>query len=367
MGTLNVSGESIWGEQGPGDTLDYSLDWSAVASSSDPIQTSTWSVSPSDLALSNQQHTQVFTSFWASGGTVGTWYSIQNTVVTVSGKRATQTIMLFIKAELVATPVMGSALFPNKFSAIAAIRRDNLMLLAGSIMPDVSLSDDYIWKKLIAAESIVAGMLRVKLQPTKFFPRDPTPEQIAELNGKPWAIDAPYDYDPQNWMGDRWGFTALRQRPVQSIQSVKFVYPSPAATVLNMPLEWVRVDKKYGHMQFVPTNAPFLSPIGGMVMQQMAGGRSLPFAIEVEYVAGIADAAATYPEMVEAVIKMAMIKVVEDNFMPQSGSISADGLSQSMSVDVSKYHDAFDTIMNGTDGANGGLMSRINGVRMAVF
>lgn len=134
-----------------------------------------------------------------------------------------------------------------------------------------------------------------------------------------------------------------------------------AATPITGEAHKLRLGK------FVPTNAPFLSPIGGMVMQQMAGGRSLPFAIEVEYVAGIADAAATYPEMVEAVIKLAMIKVVEDNFMPQSGSISADGLSQSMSVDVSKYHDAFDTIMNGTDGANGGLMSRINGVRMAVF
>jgi hypothetical protein len=133
------------------------------------------------------------------------------------------------------------------------------------------------------------------------------------------------------------------------------------------PLEWVRVDQKYGHVQFVPTSAPFLSPIGGMVMQRMAGGRTLPFAIEFEYVAGIANAAKTYPELVEAVIKLAVLKIVEDGYMPQSGSISADGLSQSISVDVSKYSDAVDTLMHGGDGSNGGLVARINGIRMAVL
>jgi hypothetical protein len=58
---------------------------------------------------------------------------------------------------------------------------------------------------------------------------------------------------------------------------------------------------------------------------------------------------------------------VEDAFVPQSGSISADGLSQSLSVDVSKYHDAVDAILNGPPNSNGGLMTRIHGIRMGVI
>jgi len=69
----------------------------------------------------------------------------------------------------------------------------------------------------------------------------------------------------------------------------------------------------------------------------------------------------------DAVLKKAALKILEDAFLPQSGSISADGLSQSMSVDMDKYHDAIDRILNGGKGSNGGLMTAIHGVRFGVM
>jgi hypothetical protein len=260
----------------------------------------------------------------------------------------------------------GTALFPSRSLAVAKLRRDRLMLAAGGVMPSGDLSDDYLWDKLLASERKIEGILRVRFGPTRFFPRDPTLEQIAALPvGALWDVDPGYDYDPQNYQGDRWGFTVLRNTHVNAVHNVKLVYPSPSHTVLNVPPDWVRIDKRPAHLQLVPNSSPFLSPIGGLVMSSMAGGRMLPFAIEVEYTAGLKDAAKQYPELVDAVQKDAVASIIDDAMLPQSGSISADGLSQSNSVDTSKYHDAVDRILNGS-GSNGGLMVKLHGVRLMV-
>lgn len=262
----------------------------------------------------------------------------------------------------------GSALFPNKAATLAKVRRDRLVLLANSIMPDLQVSDDYLWDKLRAAEAHIAHALRVPLAPTRFFPRAPTPEQIAALPaGMPWDVDPAYDYDPANYTGDKWGMILTRQKPIQSIVGMKFVYPSPQQTIIDVPMDWVRHDPRYGQVQIVPTGTAYQTLLGGMFLSQFSGGRQLPFTVEMEYIAGLANAARDYPDLLDAVQKMAVVKIVEDGFMPQSGSISADGLSQSLSVDTSKYQESVDTILNGPAGSNGGLMARIHGVRMVVI
>jgi hypothetical protein len=260
----------------------------------------------------------------------------------------------------------GSSLFKSRSVALARIRRDRLVMLAASIMPGVEVTDDYLWEKLVSAESQISHMLRVPLVPTHFFPRQPTQEQIDALSGQPWEIDQPYDYDPADYRGDRWGMITLRNKPVQEVHDAKLVYPAPTHVVLDVPNQWLRLDRKFGHLQLVPTSSPFLSPLGGLVMSHMSAGRMLPFAMEIEYTAGIQDVATKYPELVDLVQKMAVTKIVEDGFMPSSGSISADGLSQTVSVDVSKYHDDIDRMINGESGSNGGLMARLHGIRLMV-
>jgi hypothetical protein len=260
-----------------------------------------------------------------------------------------------------------SALF-IKDVAVDQLRADRLMLLANSIMPDLQVSDDYLWDKLRAAEAHVAHALRVPLAPTRFFPRTPTPEQIAALPaGMLWDVDPAYDYDPANYTGDKWGMILTRQKPIQSIVGMKFVYPSPQQTIIDVPMDWIRHDPRYGQVQIVPTGTAYQTLLGGMFLSQFSGGRQLPFTVELEYIAGLANAARDYPDMIDAIQKMAVVKIVEDGFMPQSGSISADGLSQSLSVDASKYQESVDTILNGPAGSNGGLMARIHGVRMTVI
>ena len=71
-------------------------------------------------------------------------------------------------------------------------------------------------------------------------------------------------------------------------------------------------------------------------------------------------------DTIQQAMKKAALKVIEDSFLPQSGSISADGLSQSISNDMEKHHDTIDRIINGGKG-NGGLMAAIHGIRLQVM
>lgn len=367
MATFNQNSSGLWAEQSIGSNLDYGLNWADLLSGGDTLLSSTWTCSDAAITITNQVIAGAQTSAWFSGGVVNTWYRIVNEVVTAAGRRDRRVAMLFIKEGVDQESPLGTALFPNKFTAIAKMRRDRLMLLANSIMPDINVHDDYIWDKLVAAESQVSNTLRVKLQPTRFFTAPPSQEQIDALGTMPWDIDPPYDYTPDNYLGDKWGLIVTRQKPIQSIVSLKFLYPTPNNVIVDVPADWIRMDARYGQIQIVPTGTSYPTMMGGMFMSHISGGKSLPFTIALEYVAGIANAGREYPELVDAVMKLAAVKIVEDGFMPQSGSISADGLSQSVSVDVSKYEDSVDKILHGDPGTNGGLMAKINGIRMVVI
>jgi hypothetical protein len=364
MATPFVRTESgLVAEQSAGSFLDYGLDWSdwLAKAPGDEITESTWVHDPG-IETSDGQISGYVTSIWIKNGDPGQWYALENKIVTRDGRKDSRVCLLYVKPSSSA----GSALFPSRLVALAKMRRDRLVLLANSIMPDLSLTDDFLWEKLLAAEAQVGHMLRVPLAPTHYFPREPSQQQVDALGGKPWAIDPPYDYNPADWYGDKWGLILTRHKPLQAVVGMKFVYPSPAQTIVDVPADWIRMDAKYGQVQLVPTGTAYQTLLGGLFMSHLSGGKTLPFTISLEYVAGLANVSRDYPDLIDAVIKLATIKIVEDGFMPQSGSISADGLSQSLSVDVSKYHDAVDRVINGEAG-NGGLVARIHGIRAMVL
>lgn len=263
-----------------------------------------------------------------------------------------------------ADQIVRSGLFVRDV-AVDELRRDRLVLAAKGSLPSITVSDDFLWDKLRAAESEMAHELRVPLVPTHFFPADPTPAEIAALDGEPWAIDPGYDYAPTDFAyNDKWGMIRLRNKPLHRVTRVRFAYPGGPTAHYDLPLDWVRADKKYGQIQFVPSSTAFAAPLNAFVMQAIGQGRTIPLAIQISYVAGLDNVDASYPELLDAIIKKAAIKIVEDLFLPQSGSISADGLSQSISNDMDKHHETIDRILNGGKGTNGGLMTAIHGVRM---
>ncbi len=260
-------------------------------------------------------------------------------------------------------------IFSNPVTAVAEMRADRLTLAAAAALPNVVLSDDYVYGKLLAAEKKVSRRLRVYLEPTVIVPDDAAQVELDALDAgaSAWAQEAAYDYDTSFFAGDRWGYIVAKAKPIISVQSLTFVYPSALNSVFTIPAAWIRLDKKKGHVRLVPSSQAFAAPLSAFLMQALSGGRTIPFMIQLRYTAGLSDVNNEWPDLVDVIKKSAVVSMITDAFLPQSGSISADGLSQSLSVDVDKYHDSIDAMIDGPKGSNGGLMTAIHGIRLGVL
>ena len=254
---------------------------------------------------------------------------------------------------------------PGKFTS--ELKRDRLILAATNLLPNIPLSPEYVYEKLLAAEADAQRQLRVQFVPTAYFPTTPTSDQIAALTGMPWAEDPAYDYDPNMFQGDNWSFIQLRNKPLISVTSMQYNYPSENGLQYNIPSEWFKMDKKYGQLRLVPSSNLSLAMLSGFIIQMIGAGRVIPHILNITYVAGLTDVFNTFPDVIDLVKKMAVLRIIEDAYLPQSGSISADGLSQSMSVDMDKYAERIDVMINGRAGSNGGLKAAIHGIRSMVM
>ncbi len=222
-----------------------------------------------------------------------------------------------------------------------------------------NVSDDYIWDALKAAEADAQRELHVYFQPTVLFPNDPTETEITALNGAAWAVDPGYDYTEDLVQPGGWTFLPLRQRPVIAVESIKFVYPA-LGTVFNVPQNFIKLDKKYGHVRFLPTTNPFLGSFGGLMIGTMGMG-NVPQFIEVRYTAGLQNAARDYPDLLDLVQRMAVVRMLNDVMIQASTSISADGLSQSSSAPDT------DKVQAGVDKLLETLRQRIHGIPLGVL
>lgn len=251
---------------------------------------------------------------------------------------------------------------------IPQMREDQLMAASAGALRDMKVTDDYIWRKLIAAEAEIARRLRVFLVPTRVFQSEPTEDQIAELNGEPWVKDTPQDYEPTMFDRDKWGYFVTRHHPVVAVQRLRFIMPSAGGQYFDIPQEWLRVDQKYGHVEIIPVTNATLVTTSVLGFTALTWQSRIPQMVHLDYTAGLVDAATQYPDLIDAIMKLAVTKIITDTFLPQSGSISADGLSESMSVDLSKYQDQIDRIIDGPEkSGNGGLQAAIHGVRSMIF
>lgn len=85
-----------WPPKDSDEVLDYILDWSARLSS-DTISTSSWAIaSGSGLTIDSDSETTTTTTVWLSGGTVGTTYTLTNTIVTAGGRTMEQSVKIRI-------------------------------------------------------------------------------------------------------------------------------------------------------------------------------------------------------------------------------------------------------------------------------
>jgi len=342
MGDLKKDASGLWAEQDKDSFLDWTLDWTNWVAPGDGIASSVWEADP-DLTLSSASISGEFTTVWVQGGSVGKWYALTNTVTSTIGRVDQQTIRLLIIDEN-ESGISGSALFPNIAAAVDELRRDQIRIASQYALSAGDVSNAYLAGKLMAAEADAARQLRIFFRPTVMIPDDAPQSEIDALEsaGTHYAQEAAYDYDSAFFQGERWGYLVTKEKPIISVQSITFNYPSPATQVWSIPDTWIRLDKKYGHIRLIPASQSFSAPLSAFIMQALGGGRTVPFMIQIRYTAGLSNPGRDYPDIIDLVKKMAILRILQDSFLPQSGSISSDGLSQSMSMDVQKWHDGIE-------------------------
>jgi hypothetical protein len=133
--------------------------------------------------------------------------------------------------------------------------------------------------------------------------------------------------------------------------------------VLAIPPEWLRLDGKYGHLQIVPIGSQFgyAIPSAGLALTALSGGAVVPQVFHIHYRAGIENIAQAYPDLMDIALRLAALGALKARHMPQSGSISADGLSQSYSApDLGALQEQI-------DGELADIRASIVGVRFAVL
>lgn len=233
------------------------------------------------------------------------------------------------------------SLFTDPTTAAASLRQDRLLLARSTLGSLSSLSDEYLYGQLLAAEADVERALRVYLEPVEVLPEGATQAERDALDdaGTRWAEEPGYDLEPDFFRGDSWGYIVTRHRPLIAVHSIKFAYPQPFTTVWTIPSEWIRLDRKYGHIRLVPASQAMVAPLSAWVMTVIGGGRTVPHMIQVRYRAGLSNASVDYPDLIDLINKSAVLRIFEDAMPSLSGSISADGLSRSTNVDLAKYRE----------------------------
>lgn len=251
-------------------------------------------------------------------------------------------------------------LFADKAAIVTEMRTERLQSAAQSYWPGVTLGDDYIYTKVLSAEADLEHSLRAFFEPVEVLPEGtPQSEKDAlDAANKRWVDEAAYDYEPDLFHGDRWGFIPLRHAPVVSVTSAGFVYPGIDQTLYSFPVAWLRIDKKPGHLRIVPTGTITTLPLNAYIMQALGGRRTVPHLIRIRYTAGLANATRDYPDLIDLIKKVATLKIIQDQYVGQSESLSIDGISQSMSVDIPKFKENIDVIKDA-------LHDQIHGIRVA--
>ncbi|WP_147432495.1 hypothetical protein [Pararobbsia silviterrae] len=264
---------------------------------------------------------------------------------------------------------MVSALFPDAACAIADLRA-MLSMSAGGLINLSKVSDTTLWNKLMAAEAEAERILKTFFGAVEVLPDNCDPSEIAafEAAGTRYTLVSAFDYDPDLFRNDAWGYMRLPFAPIQQLHSVKIVFPAPFLQDYTVPEDWIRLDSKYGDLQLVPTTTAPVTPVGAYAVA-MWGGTVYPQAVQMRYRCGLTNASGTvvtsfaqhWNDLVDVVQRMAIMKLLRMAFLPTSASISADGLSQSKSFDYKVWQDGIDEVLKGGKGANGGLFVQIHG------
>jgi len=153
-----------------------------------------------------------------------------------------------------------------------------------------------------------------------------------------------YNYDSQLFIENRWGQIKLDYRPAWEVSQFFFAFPGHWNDLYNAK-KWIQIDHRYGWLNIVPTDgAAVLATFNAWVMSVLAGGRSLPRSLYIDYTAGLDPATmrrnhADLLEVLRLHTFMGLAGILATIRTGGLGSCSTglDGLSQSESYIQGQY------------------------------
>jgi hypothetical protein len=334
---ITVAG-GVLTQQSTGQSAGYTLDFAGDLAAGDTITGATWNVLPTGLPNAIGGFSATTASIRIEAGAPVGWYLIQCTAATVGGDALQQEFRIYIQDSTILGAGIVSA-FPSLPAAVASLRRDRLIVALQTFAPGVTLQDDYLLEKLVAAEQTLQRALRVFFTPRAMLPFGALQSEIDALTaaGKTVEMEPGYDYDPDMFQGNMWGLIEVRQKPIICVHSITFNYPAPSNVLFTVPTEWIRPDLKYGRINLVPVQTAMSLPLNAFILSALGGGRTVPLMLQVRYSAGIANCAQSFPDILDLIKKETVLSIVDDTYVPASGSVSADGLSQSISFQAESY------------------------------
>jgi hypothetical protein len=347
----------LWTEQDAGSALDYTLDWSDTLDPSDTIGQSVW-IGDTGLTVDRTSHDDATSTAWLSGGVGGRWYRVSCQITTGTGRVHVKGFRVLVKGR--PETAYGPSVFGDIGQEVATLRRDRLALVAARYAPGHSFSDEYLASKLWNAEKTVERLLRVFLLPREMVPDGTPQEEIDVLTaaGELVEIEPGYDYDPRAFTSS-WGAIDTRHRPIIRLHSVTLHYPQEDGPFYAMDMRWIRTDRKYGRVQFVPYGTFMAAQLGTFIANGVGFGAAMPLTIRMRYRAGLENCARDWPDILDAIRSKAVLDLVDGLMLPHQASVSGDGLSQSMSVALDKHREGVEHKLNT-------LRNAIHGIRLTV-
>lgn len=294
-------------------------------------------VAPGSLLTEPATHSNGVVTQFVQGGNAGVTYKLTVQILTSAGQVFIDEGVLPIRAAL-----QTSSLFVRDID-VYELKNDQLAMAAATYGKLANVSDDSIWAKLVAAESDLSRRLGIPLSPIEIFHTQPTQLEIDALNGARYLVEPGYDMVPDFFSVGKYGYFTLRQTPVIDIHEIKFIYPNLGGQVFTVPPEWIKLDHKYGHVHLFPSAQSVSAPLAMVTLQAISAGVIVPHMIRVRYTAGLSNTSTLYPDIIDLVKRMAVLRMIHDAFVPQSESISADGLSQSNSADIAKMQEGIES------------------------
>lgn len=192
------------------------------------------------------------------------------------------------------------------------------------------LGPDIIAQKIRAAEDWIEHEANVRFG-TQRIVCEPQRRGIASTDYD--REEAPYDFQRDMLLDERWGYFELRERPVVQIDRFFFRFPGTTfSQTFNIVPDWIRLEKQFGHVQIVPSSGTGMTifALQAFVASILGTGRGVPQALYVDYQAGLSREALCrdHQDLLEAVRIAATLFLFGILDTIRSGGLASQSLSQ---------------------------------------